>query len=213
MASPDPEKSAPRHPWKPGKLDFRDLKTTLCDQFLKKCPAMVKTEAFFFWRPGSVELKKIDVILPRPLVFRPCERKNVFFGVPKKCTFSGPGNAPDRRSGNFGSRNFRVREISRDADFPGFPAPWPDPEKSSIFRSSRPQKMPRNGVPRPSEMASPDTLSGPQKTASGTQKSCPRPKNPARPQKTAQNPTKVPKTRKSARKRVFEPISSPDAIF
>ena len=160
-----------------------------------------------------MELKKIDVILPRPLVFRPCERKNVFFGVPKKCTFSGPGNAPDRRSGNFGSRNFRVREISRDADFPGFPAPWPDPEKSSIFRSSRPQKMPRNGGPRPSEMASPDTLSGPQKTASGTQKSCPRPRNPARPQESAQNPRKVPKTRKSARKRVFEPISSPDTNF
>ena len=179
----------------------------------EKMPGHGQDRSFFFWRPGSVELKKIDVILPRPLVFRPCERKNVFFGVPKKCTFSGPGNAPDRRSGNFGSRNFRVREISRDADFPGFPAPWPDPEKSSIFRSSRPQKMPRNGVPRPSEMASPDTLSGPQKTASGTQKSCPRPRNPARPQESAQNPRKVPKTRKSARKRVFEPISSPDAIF
>ena len=141
-----------------------------------------------------MELKKIDVILPRPLVFRPCERKNVFFGVPKKCTFSGPGNAPDRRSGNFGSRNFRVREISRDADFPGFPAPWPDPEKSMIFRSSRPQKMPRNGVPRPSEMASPDTLSGPQKTASGTQKSCPRPKNRVPDPKIQPDPRKLPRT-------------------
>ena len=141
-----------------------------------------------------MELKKIDVILPRPLVFRPCERKNVFFGVPKKCTFSGPGNAPDRRSGNFGSRNFRVREISRDADFPGFPAPWPDPEKSSIFRSSRPQKMPRNGVPR-HPLRTPENGFWDPKIVSQTQKSSQTPENCPEPQESAQNSKICPKTR------------------
>ena len=39
--------------WTPDARPLQNLgswhpKTTLCDQFLKKCPAMVKTEAFFF---------------------------------------------------------------------------------------------------------------------------------------------------------------------
>ena len=115
----------------------------------EKMPGHGQDRSFFFFGPGSVELKKKDVILPRPLIFRPCEQKNAFFGVPKKCTFLGPKSAPDQI---FLART-RIfpdpENLVRDADFPGFPDPSQTPRKWSPRTKKRARKWsprtPENG--------------------------------------------------------------------
>ena len=157
----------------------------------EKMPGHVQDRRQIFRTLGSVELKKTDVILPRPPFSRGSARKTAFFRPPEFC------KKRPRRTGKF--RIFLAGvKISDPAKFPAGPrksGSWPTPGNGLSGAFFRTLEMaspdPENGLPRPGKwppqtrkMASPDQVPGPQKSPVWTPEIAFPAHFPARPQKS-----------------------------
>ena len=131
-------------------------------------PGHGQDRSFFFFGPGSVELKKKDVILPRPLIFRPCEQKNAFSGLPKKCHFLGPKKCRSRIFPKIRLPGIPDPGASSGAKICPFSDPSQDPSRT-------PGKWPEMASPDRPQTASQDPSQDPSRTQKSAQNSLPRP--------------------------------------